>query len=144
MATRTSYLSIIRPSTATAKGIFDALETALQGLGIAAISREECTKILGIGTDGASANIAGAGLKWLVEKEMPWVVWMWCMTQCLELAVKDALKHTHFEYIDDMLLQLYLLYENSPKKCQELEKIVADLTERVSGFRRWRDKASEN
>ena len=128
VTTRTSYLSITRPSTATAKGIFDALETALQVLSIAAINRVECAKIVGIGTDGASANIADAGLKGLVEKEMSWVVWMWCMAHCLELAVKDALKHTHFELTDDMLLRLYLLYESSPKKCQELEEIVADLS----------------
>ena len=32
-----------------------------------------------IGTDGATANVAGAGLKGLVEKELPWIFWMWCM-----------------------------------------------------------------
>ena len=66
--TRTSYLKVTRPLTATTKGIFDVLQTALQGLGISAISREGCAKIVGIGIDGASANIAGAGLKGLVEK----------------------------------------------------------------------------
>ena len=30
----------------------------------------ECAKIVGIGTDGASANIADAGLKGLVEKDV--------------------------------------------------------------------------
>jgi len=100
----------------------------LQGLSISAISREECDKIVGIGTDLASANVAGAGLKGLVEKEIPWVVWMWCMAR-LELSIKDALKHTHFELVDDMLLRLYLLYESSPKKCCELEEIVKELRE---------------
>ena len=132
VVTRTSYLKIARPSTGTAKGIFDVLQTALQGLGISAISREECGKIVGIGTDGASANIAGAGLKGLVEKEIPWVVWMWCMAHRLELAIKDALKHTYFELVDDMLLRLYLLYESSPKKCRELEEIVMELRECLS------------
>ena len=88
VVTKTSYLKIARPSTGTAKGIFDVLQTALQGLGISAISREECGKIVGIGTDGASVNITGAGLKGLVEKEIPWVIWMWCMAHLLELAVK--------------------------------------------------------
>jgi len=130
--TRTSYLKIARPATATAKGIFDVLQTALQGLGISNISREECAKIVGIGTDGAAANIAVAGLKGLVEKEIPWVVWMWCMAHRLELVVKDALRHTHFDVIDEMLLQLYLLYENSPMKCRELEEIVLELRECLS------------
>ena len=80
VATRTRYLKITSPSSATAKGLFDALQTTLQGLGISAFSREEVVKIVGIGTDATSANIAGAGLKGLVQKEMPWVVWMWCMT----------------------------------------------------------------
>jgi len=48
------------------------------------------------------------------------------MTHKLELAVKDALKQTHFEQSDDMLLQLHLLYESSPKKCHEIEEIVTD------------------
>ena len=105
----------------------------MQGLGILGthISREECGQIVGVGTDGASANITGAGLKGLVEKEIPWVVWMWCMAR-LELSIKDALKHTHFELVDDMLLRLYLLYESSPKKCRELEEIVTELRECLS------------
>ena len=132
VVTKTSYLKIARPSTDNAKSIFDVLQTALQRLGISAISREECGKIVGIGTDGAAANITGAGLKGLVEKEIPWVIWMWCMAHRLELVVKDALKHTHFELVDDMLLRLYLLYENSSKKCRELEEIVTELRECVS------------
>ena len=31
--------------------------------------------LLLVGTDGASANIAVAGMKGLVEKELPWVFW---------------------------------------------------------------------
>ena len=31
------------------------------------------------GTDGASANIAANGLKGLVEQELNWVFWMWCL-----------------------------------------------------------------
>ena len=130
--TRTRYLRISRPSTANAKGIFDVLEAALQGLGISTVSREDCSKLVGICTDGASANIANAGLKGLVEKELPWLVWMWCMAHRLELAVKDTLKKTTFDLIDDMLLRLYLLYSSSPKKCRELEEVVVDLKECLS------------
>jgi len=115
--TRTSYLKISRPSTA---GIFDVLEAELQGLGILAVSREHCAKLVGISNDGASAN---AGLKGLVEKELPWLVWMWCMAHRLELAVKDALT---FYLIDDMLLRLYFLYASSPKKCRELKEVVKE------------------
>ena len=49
------------------------------------------------------------------------------MAHRLELAVRDALKSTTFDMIDDLLLKLYYLYEKSPKKCRELEDIVCDL-----------------
>ena len=130
--TRTSYLCISRPVTATALGIFNVVQAAVQKLGFPEISGEQCTKLVGIGTDGAAANVAGAGLKGLVEKELPWIFWMWCMAHRLELAVKDAFKKTSFDLVDEMLLRLYLLYENSPKKCRQLEDIVVELKECLS------------
>ena len=78
-------------------------------------SRYTCKQIIGIGTDGASANITSAGLKGLVEKELPWVFWMWCLAHRLELPVKDALKGTTFDLIDEMLLRLYCIYESHLK-----------------------------
>ena len=104
----TSYL-ISKLSAASAVGLFSVLKEALQSLGIREIVEEECTKLVGIGTDGASANVANAGLKGLVEKELLWVFWMWCLAHGLELAIEDALKQTSFDLIDDMLLRLYLL-----------------------------------
>jgi len=54
------------------------------------------------------------------------------MAHWLELAVKDALKQTTFDLIDEMLLRLYLLYASFPKKCRELEEVVVDLKECLS------------
>ena len=82
-----------------------------------------------IGTDGASANVAVCGLKGLVEERLSWIFWMWCLAHRLELAIKDALKATAFDFIDDLLLKLYYLYERSPKKCRELDEIIVDLKE---------------
>ena len=121
------YFTIIRPQSVTAEGLFKVLESGLQGLGISEISAELCKNLVGVGTDGASANIAAAGLKCLVERRLSWVFWMWCMAHRLELAVKDALKSTAFDSIDDLLLRLYYIYEKSSKKCRELEDIVTDL-----------------
>ena len=64
------------------------------------------------------------GLKGLVEYELDW---MWCLAHCLELAIKDALRDSCFDSVDDMHLRLYYLYEKSPKKCRELEGIMDDL-----------------
>ena len=57
---------------------------------------------------------------------------MRCIAHRLELAIKDALKPTYFDKVDDMLLRLYLLYEKSPKTCRELEKIVSHLKRLVT------------
>ena len=76
VCTKTSYLKISKLPDASATSLFIVLQEALKILGITKINREECAKLIGIATDGASANIAGAGLKGLVEKELPWVFWM--------------------------------------------------------------------
>jgi len=126
--TRMEYFTVVRPHSVTAQGLLEVLESGLQGLGIKEISAEECKKLVGIGTDGASANIAATGLKGLVEGRLNWVFWMWCMAHRMELAIKDALKATAFDFIDELLLRLYYLYEKLPKKCRELEDINTDLS----------------
>lgn len=94
-------------------GLLNSLEQALKHLGFDSI--DECSKLIGLGTDGASANIAARGLKGLVEEKLPWVYFMWCLAHRLELAISDALKGTIFDSIDDMLLRLYYVYDKSPK-----------------------------
>ena len=127
--TRMDYLTTLQPHSVASQGLFEALENALKGLGIDRVSTEQCKKLVGIGTDGASANIAAAGLKGLVEQHLPWIFWMWCLAHRLELAIKNALKATAFDLIDELLLRLYYLYEKSPKKCRELEDVISDLKE---------------
>ena len=60
-------------------------------------------------------------LKGLVEEELEWILWMWCLAHRLQLAIKDALTGTFFDSLDEMPLSLYYLYQKSPKKCRELE-----------------------
>ena len=125
--TRISYLSIHKPHHVTAEGLFQSLEYGLKCLGIQSVTKEACSKLVGIATDGAAANVAGNGLKGLVEKELEWIFWMWCLAHRLELAIKDALHGTCFDLLDEMLLRLYYIYKKSPKKCTELESIITDL-----------------
>ena len=127
--TRTTHFKTMRPSTLSAQGLFDMLQELLQCLGIQAINSDKCTQLVGIGTDGSSANIAGGGLKGLVEVKPSWMFWTWCLAQGLELALKDALKTMYIDSVDGMLLNLYLLYAKSPKKCRQLEEVIADLKE---------------
>ena len=118
---------LIDGSTVDAAGLFQNLSIALRKLGCTEVDVEHCSKLVAIGSDGAATNIARGGLKGLVEAELDWVFWMWCLAHRLKLAVKDALKGTAFAAIDDMLLKLYYLYEKSPKKCRELEEVISDL-----------------
>jgi hypothetical protein len=50
-------------------------------------------------------------------------IYVWCVAHRLELAVKDALTGTIFDDLDDVLLRLYYLYENSPKKLRQLREL---------------------
>ena len=77
------------------------------------------SQLIGFGCDGINVNIAKGGLKGLLTKEFPWLVVIWCLSHRLELFLKDALKSTYFDVIDDLLLKLYYLYGNSPKKYQK-------------------------
>jgi len=59
-----------RPASGTGEGLFTSLKSVLQCLGIPSIDAEVCRKLVGVGTDGASANIAAWGLKGLVESKL--------------------------------------------------------------------------
>lgn len=81
-------------------------------------------KLVALGADGASVNSGDkGGVRALLEEDMPWVVYMWCMSHRLELALKSALADTFFESVNKMLLNLYLLFYKSPKKLRELKEI---------------------
>ena len=127
--TRMEFLTVVRPESATACGLFKVLEIGLQHFGIQELSTEECAMLVSIGTNGAAANIAASGLKGLVENQLQWVFWMWCMAHRLELVIKDTLKGTFLDNIDEMLLRLYYLYKKSPKRCRKLDDVITDLKE---------------
>ena len=76
--------------------------------------------------------VAKEGLKGLVEQELQWIFWTWCLAHRLEPAVQDAMKGTVFDSIDTMLLKLYYLYAKLPKKCRELEEVTSDVAEYIS------------
>ena len=129
VCTKTSFVTVHQPPRATAVGFMHSLEHCLQCLGVEGLDSMLCCRLVGIGTDGASANSAAAFLKGLVEEKVPRVFWMWCLAHRLELAVKDGLSTTFFSSIDSMLIRLHYLYKKSPQKCAELKTIVKDFRE---------------
>ena len=66
-------------------------------------------------------------MKGFLKEAVPWVVVFWCLAHRLKLSLKDALKKTFFTAIDELLLQVYFMYDKSPKKCHELEAVVKEL-----------------
>ena len=61
--TRTAYFHVHRPKTVDVPGLFENLKGGLSGLGISSVNAGTFTKLIGIGSDGESANIARGGLK---------------------------------------------------------------------------------
>ena len=104
--TRMAYFKVARPKSVTGEGLFELVHDTLKHFGIQAIDHDNCKKLIGFGTDGASANIANAGLEEIFERKLEWIYWSWCLAHRLELAIKNALKGSYFESIDEMLLKL--------------------------------------
>ena len=120
---RDSFFTVRHLSSGTGQGLFDCVEKAVEYMGLA----DWKTKLIGFGCDGTNANMADRGLKGMLKKAVPWVIVFWCLGHRLELSLKDALKATFFASIDELLLQVYFLYEKAPKKCRELELVVDEL-----------------
>lgn len=125
----TCYLCVKKPERVDAQDQVDCLETALAMLRINNATDLSSKPVpLGIGTDGASANISGKnGMCSIIQREVPWVFWSWCFTRRLELAAKDAFKSRLFKDVVDMLLHLFYIYQKSPNKSRELATIAEEL-----------------
>ena len=63
--TRTTFFYVCRPKSVDTTGLFQSVKNALFRLGISDIDAENCKKLVEIGSDGVSANIAKGGLKGL-------------------------------------------------------------------------------
>ena len=88
------------------------------------------SKLVGIGCDGTNVNLGTNGFRGYIEESVACAVSFWCLVHHLELSLKDALKGINlYNTIDDMLMRAYYLYKKSPKKCHELDEVVASLQE---------------
>lgn len=70
-----------------------------------------------------SIGLTKDGVISILQRKLPWVGYLWCVAHRLELALKDALQGTIFDAIDEVLLRLYYLYENLPKKLRQLRDL---------------------
>lgn len=100
----------------SATGIVSCIKESFQAINIMDESFEK--KLVGFAADGASVNRGEK--KGVIKGRQPWVIYVWCVAHPLELSLKDALQGTVFDDVDEVLLCLYYLYENSPKKLRQL------------------------
>ena len=120
---RNKLFTVQALSSGTGEGLFKCLVSAMDYVGVESWEK----KLIGLGCDGTNANIAAGGLRGHLRKAVRWAVVFWCLAHRLELALKDALKATFFTSVNELLLQIYFLYEKSPKKCRELTEVVDEL-----------------
>lgn len=92
--------------------IVDSIQNGFQSIEINSDVYQK--KLVGLGADGATINRGTKGVVAILQRDVLWLVYVWCVAHRLELSLKDALKGSCFTEVDEMLLRLYYLYENSP------------------------------
>ena len=60
-------------------------------------------------------------VKTVLREKSSWLVIIWCIAHRLELSLNDTLKETDFKGVDEMLLQLHLLYRKAPKRLHQFK-----------------------
>ena len=120
---RNKYFCVRQLKSVDASGLYECLNRALLYLEV-----DEPGKLVGFGCDGASVNMGDKrGLRGLLQKDRPWIATVWCLAHRLELSLKDAFRGTLFSEIEDFLMRVYYIYSKAPKKCHELDGVVAEL-----------------
>ena len=79
-------------------------------------------RMTNLSVDGASVNSGihnGLGAKMI--ESTAWFSTIHCFNHSLELAVKATFNTTFFKEVDNMLLKLFYLYRESPKRLRELK-----------------------
>ena len=117
----TSFLNLADLKHGNAAGILGAIKSSFKNIDIDDETFDK--KLIGFAADGASVNRGDKnGVISILRNNHPWVIYVWCVAHRLELALKDALQGTSFDDVDQVLLRLYYLYENSSKKLRQLRE----------------------
>ena len=112
---------------ATASGIQSLVLQSFEEFGV---DLEQ--KLVSICVDGAAVNLGvRRGLSALLKQDLPGLVSMHCFNHHLELAAKDAFSLSYLNKVCTMLLNLYLVYEKSPKRLRELRSLAEIMEENV-------------
>ena len=80
------------------------------------------SKLVVICVDGAAVNIGvRRGLVALLREDLPWLVAIHCLNHRLKFAVQGAFTKTYMDEVATMLVDIYYVYEKSPKSLRELK-----------------------
>ena len=105
---------------ANAEGAKKSIEDWFQVLDVTSLKN----RLVGINLDGASVNIGKKhGAATLLKESLPWLKVVHCFNHQLKSAVnKDEFQDIKsFQMIDEMLMKIYYLYQNSSKRLRELK-----------------------
>ena len=107
----------------TAPGMLSAIKSAFSRNNLSNL----WDKLIYLSSDGASVNCGkDSGLIAQIQEEHEWVLFVWCFSHRLELALKDALSD-FTNPVDESLMHLYYLYHKSSKKLRELKCLYDDI-----------------
>ncbi|XP_065667866.1 zinc finger protein 862-like [Hydra vulgaris] len=122
-----SFLFISDLEHGTSEGVFNKNSQSLESEGIENFK----TKLVGFGADGAAVNRGSrTSVNVLLQKEIPWVTFGWCVAHRLELALKNKFAQMKaFNDVNNIILKMYNIYKKSPKKLRQLGNLVAILEE---------------
>jgi hypothetical protein len=121
-------MSVETADNEDAAGLEQAMTEAFARFGI--VNCE--SKLAATGLDGASVNMGrNTGLAARLKEITPWLTAVHCFNHRLELAAADAFNDTFFAQLDEMLRQLFSLYQKSPRKLRELKKLAEAYGETV-------------
>ena len=109
---RLTFFSLEDASSQDADGLIQAIKSAFRNHGL----ENMMGKLVFLCSDGASVNSGlkkGVTVK-LRETNLPWLVFVWCLSHRLELALKDSLSDA-LSSVKKSLTNLYYLYAKSSK-----------------------------
>ena len=107
----------------TAPGMLSAIKSAFTRNNLADL----WDKLVYLSADGASVNSGKeSGLIAQIQAEHDWVLFVWCFSHRLELALKDALSDFTAP-VDESLMHLYYVYHKSSKKLRKLRSLFDEI-----------------
>jgi len=108
------FLAVRYLDSGTGQGLYKCFDEMLCYVGLQGLVEQN---LIEFGCDGTNANIADGGFNS-------------CNLVLITpsgIGRKGGLKALYFDVIDNVLLKMYYLYENSPKKCRKLQDVFESL-----------------